>query len=97
MLDEPEFQDINRIKQFGRLIDSLDEDMQALTEDDEERIFIGAENPMKEARPYTMMITHWSHPKGFNGFLTIVGPKRMNYQKNISLIRYLNSFYEPDE
>ena len=92
MLDEPEFQDINRIKQFGKLIDMLDEDMQTLTEDDEERIFIGAENPMKEARPYTMMITHWSHPKGFNGFLTIVGPKRMNYQKNISLIRYLRDY-----
>ena len=92
MLDEPEFQDIRHIKQFGKLIDMLDDDMQTLTEDDEERIFIGAENPMKEARPYTMMITHWSHPKGFNGFLTIVGPKRMNYQKNISLIRYLRDY-----
>ena len=97
ILDEPEFQDIARIKQFGKLIDLLGEDMQTLVEDEEERIFIGAENPVKEARPYTMMITHWSHPKGFNGFLTIVGPKRMDYQKNISLIRYLNSFYEPDE
>ena len=97
ILDEPEFQDIKHIKQFGKLIDVLAEDMQVLTEDEEERILIGAENPLKEAQPYTMMITHWSHPRGFNGFLTIVGPKRMNYQKNISLIRYLNSFYEPDE
>ena len=94
MLNEPEFQDIDRIKQFGRLIDLLDEDMQSLTEDEEEKIFIGGENPLKEARPYTMMITHWRHPKGFDGFLAIVGPRRMNYQKNISLIRYLNSFYE---
>ena len=97
MLDEPEFQDIDRVKQFGRLIDLLDEDMQTLTEDNEERIFIGAENPLKEARPYTMMISHWRHPKGFNGFLAIVGPKRMNYQKNISLIRYVNSFYESNK
>ena len=97
ILDEPEFQDIAHIKQFGRLIDSLDDDIQSLVEDDEEKIFIGAENPLKKARPYTMMIAHWRHPKGFNGFLAIVGPKRMNYQKNISLIRYLNSFYEPNE
>ena len=97
MLDEPEFQDIDRVKQFGRLIDLLDEDMQTLTEDNEERIFIGAENPLKEARPYTMMISHWQHPKGFNGFLAIVGPKRMNYQKNISLIRYLNSLYDESD
>ena len=97
ILDEPEFQDIARIRQFGKLIDLLGEDMQQFVEDEEERIFIGTENPMKEARPYTMMITHWSHPRGFSGFLTLVGPKRMDYQKNIALIRYFNSFYEPNE
>jgi len=90
ILDEPEFQDINHVKQFGRLMDVLDEDMQSLAEDHGERILIGVENPMKEARPYTMMITHWTHPKGFKGFLTIVGPRRMDYQKNISLIRFIN-------
>ncbi len=97
VLDEPEFQDIGRIRQFGRLIDLLDDDMQMLTEDEEERIFIGRENPMKEAREYTMMITHWSHPRGFNGFLALVGPKRMDYQKNISLIRYINSLYDESD
>ena len=97
ILNEPEFQDIDRIKQFGRLIELLGDDMQSLVEDEEEKIFIGTENPMEEARPYTMMITHWQHPKGFDGFLAIVGPRRMNYQKNISLIRYINSLYESDE
>lgn len=97
ILDEPEFQDVSHIKQFGKLIDLLDDDMQSFLEDEEEKILIGAENPMKEARPYTMMITHWSHPKGFNGFLALVGPRRMDYQKNISLIRFINTFYDPDE
>ena len=97
MLDEPEFQNINHIKQFGRLIDILDEDMQAFVDDENEKILIGRENPMKEAQAYTMMVTHWIHPKGFNGFLALIGPKRMDYQKNISLIRYINSLYESDE
>lgn len=97
ILDEPEFQDINHIKQFGKLIDLLDDDMQSFVEDEQEKILIGGENPMKEARQYTMMITHWSHPKGFNGFLALVGPRRMDYQKNISLIRFINSYYDPDE
>ena len=97
ILDEPEFQDINHIKQFGKVIDLLDEDIQSFVEDEDEKILIGGENPMKEAQAYTMMITHWSHPKGFNGFLALVGPRRMDYQKNISLIRYINSLYESDE
>lgn len=101
ILHEPEFQDVNRIKAFGHLIDMLDEDFSVLikkSHDDDENIFIGKENLFKEAEPYTIMITHWSHPKGFNGFLALVGPTRMDYQKNISLIRYINSLYnEPDE
>lgn len=97
ILDEPEFQDIKDVKQFGKLIDLLDEDMQSLVEDDEEKILIGGENPMKEARPYTMMITHWTHPKGFKGFIALVGPRRMDYQKNISLIRYINSLYDESD
>ncbi|MDP3770049.1 MAG: hypothetical protein Q8R40_03885 [bacterium] len=96
ILDEPEFQDISHVKEFGKLIDLLDEDLQPLIADEEEKIFIGSENPMEEAKNYTIMITHWSHPKGFDGFLALVGPRRMDYKKNISLIRYLNN-YESDE
>lgn len=96
ILDEPEFQDIAHIKQFGKLIDLLDEDMPFFLENDQEKIFIGAENPLKEARPYTLMMTHWSHPKGFDGFLILMGPKRMDYQKNLSLIRFIHSYYDPN-
>lgn len=98
ILDEPEFQDIGDIKEFGKLVDLFDEDLQSLLADEEEKIFIGSENPMKEAKNYTIMITHWSHPRGFDGFLALVGPRRMDYKKNISLIRYLNTYtYESDE
>ena len=98
LFDEPEFQDIARIKAFGQLVDVLEDGLSSLMKkSDDEKIFIGKENSLKEAEPYTIMITHWSHPKGFNGFLALVGPTRMDYQKNISLIRYLNSLYESDE
>lgn len=99
ILHEPEFQDLDRIKAFGHLIDLLDKDFSALMKKscDDENIFIGKENAFKEAEPYTIMITHWFHPKGFSGFLALVGPTRMDYQKNISLIRYINSLYDESD
>lgn len=92
ILDEPEFSDPNNIKVFGQFADLLEEETRNMFDDFEiieRHIFIGKENPLKEARLYTMFLVPWFHPEGFSGFLTMVGPKRMNYSKNISFVRYL--------
>ena len=91
ILDEPEFGDTAEVRTFSRLVDFLDEkigDMRARIDDDEDCVFIGKENPWKEARDYSMAMASWWHPAGFKGFFTIIGPKRMNYPKAISLIHY---------
>ena len=94
LLDEPEFHDSEQVRTLSRFIDFLDEKMQELVnfETDGEHIFIGEENPFEEAHAYATISVKWRHPKGFNGFLTLVGPKRMNYRKSVALINYLKSF-----
>ena len=97
VLDEPEFRDPEYVRVFGRLIDFLDEQIASLAADfDEgrERVFIGKENPLREGRFYSMVISSWKHPAGFSGHLTMVGPKRMDYEKMFSLIRYLREIAE---
>ncbi len=92
ILKEPEFQEAEYIERFGRLIDSLEENIREFFDDFDtktERVFIGEENPIKEAKNCTMTISSWEHPCGFKGFISIVGPKRTDYRKKISLIRYL--------
>lgn len=92
ILEEPEFQDIHQLRSFGKLVDALDEEIPSFLEDDDltgEQIYIGEENPWEEARDYAFFIAPWEHPRGFRGFLTLIGPKRMNYTKNISLIRFI--------
>lgn len=96
LLEEPEFQDLMRVKEFGNLIDLLGEELSALAKNFDENgdiVFIGEENPLKEAHSYTMLLSRWTHPQGFSGFFTLVGPKRMDYRKNMSLIRYLHEHY----
>lgn len=88
--DEPEFSDFDSFKNFGRLVDMLDEEVrEVFDEDSDEMIFIGNENPLKEARECAMIISSWKHPRGFEGFFTIIGPKRTNYSKHKAVISAL--------
>lgn len=92
-LQEPEFDDAEHVRTFGRLIDSLDESIHALLDDwesEEERVFIGEENPLEDARFSSMVVSRWQHPKGYGGFIAMVGPRRMDYPKIISLAKFLN-------
>lgn len=52
------------------------------------KIFIGRENPMRGIRDETVMLAKYDLPHNFRGSLTLVGPTRMDYGKNIGLIRY---------
>lgn len=94
IFQEPEFRDMTMLCAFGALVDELDEEMRALIggyEKLRERVFIGHENPVAGAQEYAMVISEWHHPRGFKGYIALVGPKRMDYRKNIALIRYINN------
>ena len=89
ILEEPEFRESGCAIEFGRLVDILDSSLRGLLNEvkgDGEKIFIGKENPLLEARSYSMLISSWSHPIGFDGFIAMVGPKRTNYAKHKALI-----------
>jgi heat-inducible transcriptional repressor len=57
--------------------------------DDETRIFIGEENPIREISNCSMMVTPYRNKEGERGILAIIGPKRMQYAKNKSLLEYV--------
>lgn len=52
------------------------------------KVFIGRENPVKDIRDETVMFTKYNLPHDLTGSLTLVGPTRMDYAKNIGLIKY---------
>jgi len=89
ILREPEFADLARMRAFGRLADALDDQIGQVLPlaEAEEQIWIGEENPWREARQYAMILSSWEHPAGFRGFLSIIGPRRTNYSKHKAIIR----------
>ncbi len=52
------------------------------------QILIGHENPFQQIKGETIMCTKYLLPGDVIGSLTLIGPKRMDYEKNIALIRY---------
>lgn len=55
----------------------------------EVKTFIGREAPMPLASDFSLVVTKVNLPRGDKGLLGIVGPKRMKYAKNISLLEYV--------
>lgn len=53
------------------------------------QILIGGENPFKQIRHETIMCAKYGLPGNCIGSLTLIGPTRMDYEKNISLVKYL--------
>lgn len=92
VFDEPEFDNIVLRTHFAELIDGLDvimEEVFAETDFSEPRVFIGSENPAKEARAYGMVVASLDTPYNQESIISIIGPKRMDYSRNISLLREL--------
>jgi heat-inducible transcriptional repressor len=53
------------------------------------RIVIGRENPMNNIKNETVILARYNLPHNQTGSLTVIGPMRMDYRKNISLINYV--------
>lgn len=96
VLEEPEFQTVESVKMFGRLVDDWEDEIRDFFKNFEakeaEQIFIGEENPFVEAKSCAVFISHWEHPQGFGGFITLVGPKRTDYARHKALLKMIHDY-----
>jgi len=90
IFQEPEFRDADYCFRFIKMIDSLEREMSRLIRQNlwRLRVYIGRENPIRQAREFSMILGRCSLQKDREGdILIILGPKRMNFGRNISLMR----------
>lgn len=91
LLEQSEFQELDEMCRLVEALDTLDEKFDTLLKqvrDGETHIFIGKENPIKEISNCSMVVAPYESTEG-KGILAIIGPKRMEYAKNKSLIEYM--------
>ena len=99
ILKMPEFQEADFLKQFIIMTDTLEEDFTEedfFSEDSFVDVYIGKENPVKKARSFSTIISKCCFPDRHQCVIAILGPKRMAYEKNISLVNsaveFLNEY-----
>jgi len=91
---EPEFKDSNYFSKFIDMMEDWEENIEDIEILSELKIYIGKENPLPKAKEFSTIISPCSFTQDQKGVLAILGPKRMAYDKNISLINSLTKLLE---
>lgn len=90
IMRQPEFFERPAILGFADLIDHINEFLMELPKIKEEIIYIGEESPYLKKAHCSMIVSPYSLREQ-EGILGLVGPTRMSYDKNLSLLDFVTS------
>ncbi len=95
IISQPEFADVERMKMLfqmfeekGRLVKILNECISGAPPEGV-RIAIGSELGVPDMRDFTLITSSYASSDHTTGFLGIIGPTRMEYERGISIVGYL--------
>lgn len=92
VFDFPEFKQIDIAKNFLNILDTKDKMLKLFSNgfEDNIKIYIGGENENEELKD--LSIVTFKHMLGEKdlGTIGIIGPKRMDYSKIVSVMKYIN-------
>jgi len=91
---EPEFKDKEIFSDFLEFVEDFEKNFCEFKINSEIKVFIGKENPFKRGEKFSAIFSKCCLPKKKEGFFALVGPKRMDYYKNIILLESLRNFLE---
>lgn len=99
LFEHPEFRENNKVFQLANFFEEFEEMFKFIEREFFNtlgvprgvpvQILIGEENPFKQIQHETIMCAKYGLPGDYIGSLTLVGPTRMDYEKNIALIKYM--------
>ncbi len=94
LLEHVDKDNIDDLCKIAETLDYIDERCDTLMQelpDGKTQIFIGEENPISQAKNYSMVVSKYESD-GEEGLVALIGPKNMKYDKNKSLIDYVKKF-----
>lgn len=91
ILKQPEYDEPDKIKNMISKLENIDLIKKIETSDEKINIYIGEEN---EFDPNVTVIKTSYNANGEEGTIAIIGPKRMEYDKVVTLLNYLKGYIE---
>ena len=92
ILKQPEFNNVEKIQHIFDKLDNKEEMIDSIKEENNDiKIYIGKENNLDD--DVTVIQTKY-HSKGEEGTIAIVGPKRMDYDRVVTLLEYIKDNLE---
>lgn len=91
LLREPEFNQIDLALNFADFLKNFEDNIGNFKINSEIKIYIGKENSFKKAKDFSVITSKCHLPTGEDAILSLLGPKRMAYDRNINL---MSSFIE---
>ena len=91
ILSQPEYNEAGKIKEIIGKLENVELVKNIETDDKEIKVYIGSENNFD---PDTTVIKTSYNVDGEIGTLAIIGPKRMEYDKVVTLLNYLKNYIE---
>lgn len=95
LIENSDFVQLDEFSRLALALDLIDENVDKILEKikgTETEIFVGKENPLKEIRNCSMVVSPYFLESGEKGLVAIIGPKRMNYEKNKGLVEFIKKF-----
>lgn len=92
MLDIPEFQEIESLKRLLSVLEDyakLSKVFNHRRDDHEVQILIGEETELDELSDYAVVFSELRLHGGKQGFIAVIGPNRMPYQKIVPAVKYV--------
>jgi transcriptional regulator of heat shock response len=92
IIGEPEFADNKTMKQVAELMENIEGLQQTVNSKQETvtaEVIIGAESRIPVPKDLSLVVSNIKLKNGKRGVIGIVGPKRMSYAKNLSILNYL--------
>lgn len=93
ILKEPEFNEKDYLFSFTDLLEEFQNNIKRLNADSEIKICIGKENPIAKAKKFTIIYTKSHLPDNKEVIFSLLGPTRMEYEKNIGLFNSLTKLF----
>lgn len=79
-------------KEIAQFFDNIDEYAETMIKDygnEAPQAFIGKELKLSKKSDYSMIVSGLELPSGKKGVIGLIGPKSMQYEKNLSLMEYI--------